>query len=125
MVRKTRKIAKNVLGGRLLPCSQFPNKVTGFYRDGYCMTGPMDTGTHVICAVMTPAFLQFTKSESNDLSTPRLGFSGLVPGDRWCLCAYRWLSAYKAGVAPPVILQSTSAAVKRIVPLSILREFAI
>jgi uncharacterized protein (DUF2237 family) len=123
MVRKTRKIAKNVLGGRLLPCSQFPNKVTGFYRDGFCVTGPTDTGTHVVCAIMTADFLQFTKSEGNDLSTPRLNFPGLVPGDRWCLCAIRWLAAYKAGVAPPVILQSTSAAVKRFVPLSVLRKF--
>lgn len=97
--------------------------MTGFYRDGFCVTGPTDTGTHVVCAIMTADFLQFTKAEGNDLSTPRMGFPGLVPGDRWCLCAIRWLAAYKAGVAPPVILQSTSAAVKRFVPLSVLRKF--
>ena len=123
MVRKTRKIAKNVLGGRLQPCSLSANKVTGFYRDGFCVTGPSDKGTHVVCAIMTADFLRFTKSQGNDLSTPRIGVPGLVSGDRWCLCAIRWLAAYQAGVAPPVILQSTSAAVKRIVPLSVLRKF--
>ena len=116
MVRKTRKTARNVLGGQLQACSRPRDKTTGFYRDGFCVTGPTDTGTHVICAIMTPEFLRFTKAEGNDLSTPRGGFPGLIPGDRWCLCAYRWL-------APPVILQSTSAAVKRIVPLSVLRLF--
>jgi uncharacterized protein (DUF2237 family) len=123
MTRQTRKIAKNVLGTRLQACSRPRDKVTGFYRDGTCVTGPSDTGTHVVCSIMTPEFLQFTKSQGNDLSTPQGGFPGLVPGDRWCLCAYRWLAAYKNDVAPPVILQSTSAAVKRIVPLSILRKF--
>ena len=123
MGRQTRKITKNILGTRLQPCSRSADKVTGFYRDGFCVTGPTDTGTHVICAIMTDDFLQFTKAEGNDLSTPSPSFPGLVPGDRWCLCAYRWLAAYNAGVAPPVILQSTSATVKRFVPLSILRKF--
>jgi uncharacterized protein (DUF2237 family) len=110
-----------VLGGKLVLCE----KTTGFYRNGYCTTGDGDTGTHVVCAVVTDKFLQFSKSRNNDLITPRDGFPGLKEGDNWCLCAYRWKEAYEAGVAPPVILESTSMAVKRIVPLSILRQFVV
>lgn len=109
--RKNNTRQRNVLGA------------TGFYRNGYCITGNNDTGTHVVCAVVTDKFLQFSKSRDNDLITPRNGFPGLKEGDKWCLCAYRWKEAYEAGVAPPVILESTSMAVKRIVPLSILRQF--
>jgi uncharacterized protein (DUF2237 family) len=114
---------KNVLGGKLVLCG-FGKKTTGFYRNGYCTTGYDDTGTHVVCAVVTDKFLQFSKNRNNDLITPRNGFPGLKEGDKWCLCAYRWKEAYEAGVAPPVILESTSMAVKRIVPLSILKQFA-
>jgi uncharacterized protein (DUF2237 family) len=83
--------------------------MTGFYRDGHCRTGPMDRGRHVVCAVMTAEFLDFTRSRGNDLSTPRpqWQFPGLVPGDRWCLRALRWREAFEAGVAPPVVLEST------------------
>ena len=98
---------KNVLGEALQPCSQDP--VTGFYRTGRCNTGPDDTGQHVVCAEMTEAFLQFTKAQGNDLSTPRpeFNFPGLEPGDRWCLCAARWQEALAAEVAPPVLLAAT------------------
>jgi uncharacterized protein (DUF2237 family) len=97
----------NVLGGPLRPCSTDPN--TGFYRTGRCETGPDDTGSHVVCAEMTEAFLQFTKAQGNDLSTPRpaWNFPGLDPGDRWCLCAARWQEALEADVAPPVVLEAT------------------
>ena len=78
-----------------------------------------------MCAVVTDKFLQFSKKRGNDLITPRNGFPGLLKGDKWCLCAYRWREAYEAGLAPPVILESTSMAVKRIVPLSILKQFAV
>lgn len=98
---------QNVLGGRLIPCCYEP--LTGFYRDGHCRTGPGDTGTHVVCAIMTAEFLRFTRSRGNDLSTPLpyFNFPGLKPGDRWCLCASRWREAYRQGVAPPVILEAT------------------
>jgi uncharacterized protein (DUF2237 family) len=98
---------RNVIGGRLKACCFEPR--TGFYRDGLCRTGPEDTGTHVVCAVMTEEFLRFTRSRGNDLSTPLpyFNFPGLKPGDRWCLCASRWREAYKEGVAPPVILEAT------------------
>ena len=100
---------KNVLGTPLQPCCTDP--MTGFYRDGYCRTGPLDTGRHVICAVMTEEFLAFTKSRGNDLSTPLPAhdFPGLRPGDGWCLCALRWKEAYDHDVnlAPPVRLEST------------------
>ena len=96
--------AKNVLGEELELCCVSP--LTGFYRDGNCVTGPEDVGTHVVCAEVTEEFLGFTKSRGNDLSTPvpEFNFPGLKPGDRWCLCVTRWREALAAGQAPPVIL---------------------
>ena len=93
---------RNVVGGELLPCSTDP--MTGFFRDGCCATGPEDAGSHTVCAVMTKEFLAFSLQAGNDLSTPRpeWGFAGLQPGDRWCVCASRWLEADRAGVAAPV-----------------------
>jgi len=100
-------VPRNVLGVPLAICCDDP--VTGYYRDGRCRTGHEDTGVHVVCARMTPEFLEFSASRGNDLVTPlpRYGFPGLVPGDRWCLCAARWKEALQAGVAPPVILEAT------------------
>jgi len=110
----------NVLGSSLSPCSS-GGKVTGYFRDGYCKTDPTDTGTHVVCSVVDDAFLQFTKAQGNDLSTPNPpSFPGLVEGDKWCLCASRWLEAYKAGKAPKVLLESTKDAALRIIPKDIL-----
>ncbi|MEM9389287.1 MAG: DUF2237 domain-containing protein [Bacteroidota bacterium] len=101
------KTQLNVFGEPLLVCSTQP--LTGFYRDGCCNTGPMDTGTHTVCAVMTSAFLEFTKKQGNDLSTPlpQYQFPGLKPGDKWCLCVNRWKEALDAGVAPKVMLEAT------------------
>jgi uncharacterized protein (DUF2237 family) len=97
----------NVLGTELQVCGHSPK--TGFFRDGCCATGPQDMGRHVVCAQVTEEFLDFTRNNGNDLSTPRPDhdFPGLKPGDRWCLCALRWLEASEAGVAPPVILEAT------------------
>jgi uncharacterized protein len=102
-------MARNVLGGDLEPCGTDP--LTGFYRDGCCETGPDDAGVHVVCAVVTDAFLAFSRSRGNDLVTPHpaFGFPGLRDGDRWCLCASRWAEALEAGVAPPVRLEATHA----------------
>ena len=113
----------NVLGKPLVSCSM--NPLTGYFRNGYCSTGPTDTGTHVVCAVVTDAFLQFSKKQGNNLITPAPGFPGLKAGDKWCLCAYRWKEAYEAGVAPSVVLESTNRAVLRIVPLKILKQFRV
>jgi uncharacterized protein (DUF2237 family) len=98
---------RNVLGEPLDVCSIAP--MTGFYRDGCCNTGQGDIGSHTVCALMTAAFLDFSKSRGNDLSTPmpELGFPGLKPGDRWCLCASRWQEAFEAGQAPRVVLRAT------------------
>ena len=98
---------RNVLGDRLDVCSMMPK--TGFFRDGCCNTNPEDLGSHAVCAVMTAAFLEFSKSSGNDLSTPmpQFGFPGLRPGDRWCLCAPRWREALEAGCAPRVVLRAT------------------
>ncbi len=99
--------AKNVLGTKLEICCTDP--MTGFYRNGSCDTGFDDYGTHVVCAEMTQEFLDYTKSKGNDLCTarPEYNFPGLKPGDKWCLCAIRWKEAFEAGVAPPVVLEST------------------
>lgn len=116
--------ARNVLGGPLAVCGTDP--VTGFYRDGCCNTGPMDRGVHTVCAVMTEAFLAFTASRGNNLSTPRpdFNFPGLKPGDSWCLCAVRWLEAFEAGSAPPVKLDACHARTLEIVPLKALQANA-
>ena len=100
----------NVLGEPLESCSKDPE--TGFYRDGCCNTGPDDLGLHVVCVVMTEAFLAFSKAQGNDLSTPRpeFGFPGLKPGDGWCLCATRWQEANEAGKAPRVRLRASHQA---------------
>jgi uncharacterized protein len=110
----------NVLGGPLLACSFDP--LTGFFRDGCCETGPDDSGSHTVCARVTEDFLEFSRARGNDLSTPRPGlrFRGLKAGDRWCVCAARWVEAYEAGVAPPVVLEATHEAALRLVPLQVL-----
>lgn len=103
----TKEKAKNILGNEIQSCCTDP--MTGFFRDGYCNTNHLDQGTHVVCALVTEEFLEFTKSRGNDLSTPRpeLQFTGLKAGDGWCLCAMRWKEAYEAGVAPPIRPEST------------------
>ncbi len=115
----------NVLGGRLEPCSVEPR--TGFFRDGCCNTGPDDLGLHVVCARMTTRFLAFSAERGNDLSTPQpeVGFPGLKPGDRWCLCAGRWREALDAGVAPPVVLSATHEEALAVVALDDLKRHAI
>lgn len=114
----------NVSGGDLAPCSTAP--MTGFFRDGCCNTGPMDGGVHTVCAVMTAEFLANSKYLGNDLSTPRpeYGFAGLKPGDRWCLCAARFLQAHEEGVAPQVHLDATHVRTLDIVPLHVLQRYA-
>jgi hypothetical protein len=114
-------MAKNVVGGDLVVCCGSP--VTGFYRDGCCNTGPGDYGVHVICAQVTEEFLRFSRERGNDLTTPapEMGFPGLKPGDRWCLCAMRWKEALDAGVAPPVILEATHIAALEFVGLEELK----
>lgn len=117
--------ARNVLGHELVPCSFDP--VTGFFRNGCCETGPHDVGMHTVCAVMTAEFLAYSKRMGNDLSTPRpdLGFDGLKPGDRWCLCAPRWKEALDADAAPQVVLESTHEETLAIVPLGVLKDYAV
>src|SRR4029077_6825646 len=117
--------ARNVLGGELKPCSLAP--LTGFFRNGCCETSHEDVGMHTVCAVMTADFLAFSKAAGNDLSTPRLdlGFEGLQPGDRWCLCAPRWKEALDAGAAPQVVLEATHAVTLHVVSLEDLKKHAV
>ncbi|MGS4946250.1 DUF2237 family protein [Meridianimarinicoccus sp. RP-17] len=114
----------NVNGDPLQPCSTAP--MTGFFRNGCCDTGPADRGSHTVCAIMTAEFLAFSKYVGNDLSTPRpeFGFPGLKPGDRWCLCAGRFLQAHDDGCAPEVNLEATHERALDIVPLSVLTQYA-
>lgn len=114
----------NVFGQKLQICSSKP--LTGFYRNGCCDTGKEDLGTHTVCALMTSEFLEFSRARGNDLITPivQYDFPGLKPGDKWCLCARRWLEAYQAGFAPQVYLEATNEATLKIIPLEILIQFA-
>ena len=115
----------NVLGEPLEACSMKP--MTGFYRDGCCNTGREDIGSHTVCAVMTAVFLDFSKSRGNDLSTPmpELGFPGLKPGDRWCLCAPRWQEAFEASQAPRVVLRATHQSALSYCSLADLKRLAV
>ena len=118
-------VDRNVLGGELEVCGIEP--LTGFFRDGCCHTGPEDLGSHTVCAVATGEFLDHQRAVGNDLSTPMplYGFPGLVPGDRWCVVAARWLQAYQDGVAAPVVLAATHERATDIVALELLRQHAV
>lgn len=110
---KLTALDNNVLGKSLQICSTEP--LTGFFRNGYCLTGPTNPARHVICAEMTLEFLEFSKKMGNDLSTPyeSNNFPGLKAGDRWCLAVHRWKEAYEAGLAPPVVFKATNQLVFR------------
>jgi uncharacterized protein (DUF2237 family) len=125
MTERYDETARNVLGTELKSCSQDP--VTGFYRNGCCETGSEDPGMHTVCAVMTAEFLAFSRAAGNDLSTamPQYGFPGLKPGDRWCLCAPRWKEALDAGAAPQLVLEATHEETLAIVPLGVLKDYAV
>ena len=117
--------AKNVLGGALESCCFEP--MTGYFRDGFCHTIDEDRGSHTVCAIMTAEFLAFSKSQGNDLSTPRneYGFPGLKPGDKWCVCVSRWEEAFVVGKAPKVVLAATHARALEVVSLEELRACAL
>lgn len=117
--------ARNVLGGKLQTCSTKP--LTGFMRDGCCNTGPEDVGVHTVCVRATAAFLSFSKARGNDLSTPlpQYDFPGVKPGERWCLCAARWVEALEAGAAPEVVLEATHERTLDFVTLEQLKKYAV
>ena len=116
---------KNVFGEEIETCCESP--ITGFFRDGFCHTDDTDEGVHTICVSMTEDFLEFSKSKGNDLSTPRpeFNFPGLKEGDSWCLCADRWVEAYEVSMAPKLYIKRTNLRTLDIVPLEILKKFAI
>ena len=115
----------NIFNEPLEACSFYP--VTGFFRSGCCETSEQDTGSHTVCAIMTEEFLKFSKSKGNDLSTPvpAFDFPGLNSGDRWCLCAARWLEAYEAGSAPSIIARATHRRALEIIPMEAMKEFSL
>ena len=114
----------NVYGEPMETCGEEP--MTGFFRDGYCNTCAEDKGSHTVCVKVTDEFLDFSRQRGNDLSTPipEFGFSGLKAGDSWCLCAARWLEAYKHGMAPRVHMMRTHKRALEIIPLELLKQFA-
>lgn len=120
--------SRNVLGQPLDTCGCEPtNPTTGFYRDNCCNTGPDDLGLHTICCVVTADFLRVSRELGNDLSTPmpQYGFPGLKSGDRWCVCAARWLQVEQAGAACPIVLEATHEATLAIVPFEVLIRYAV
>jgi hypothetical protein len=119
------KQALNILGTKLKPCCA--NPATGFFRDGYCNTSDIDTGKHVVCAVVNKKFLDFTKLQGNDLTTANLqkNFHGLKPGDSWCLCALRWQEAHESGCAPPIKPEATHIAALNIIDEELLQKYYI
>lgn len=115
---------RNVLGQPLQECGCQP--LTGWFRDGSCRTDPADLGRHTVCCLITEAFLAYSRAQGNDLTTPApaYGFPGLRPGDRWCVCARRWLEAHDDGLAPPVILEACEISTLEVIPLEVLQTFA-
>ena len=125
MLRTPLMKQKNVLGEELESCCHSP--MTGYFRDGHCRTDETDQGSHTVCALMTAEFLAFSKRAGNDLSTPRpdLGFPGLRPGDKWCVCAARWEEAFISGAAPPVVLAATHERALEVMTLDELKAHAV
>ncbi|MCX2980127.1 DUF2237 domain-containing protein [Halieaceae bacterium IMCC14734] len=115
----------NVYGEVLQSCSEEP--MTGFFRDGCCNTNEQDGGSHTVCVEVTDEFLEYSRFRGNDLSTamPEFGFPGLQAGDRWCLCAARWLEAQEQDMAPRVFMQRTHIKALDIIPMELLRKFAV
>jgi len=115
----------NVLGTALEPCCE--NPATGYFRDGFCRTIQQDSGTHILCAVVTQEFLDYTKSRGNDLSTPipHWSFPGLKPGSKWCLCISRWLEAERAGKAPFIFLEATHKKALEFTTLEVLKKYEV
>jgi uncharacterized protein (DUF2237 family) len=113
----------NVLGTVLKPCCT--NPATGYFRDGFCRTIQEDSGTHIVCAIVTKDFLEFTKARGNDLSTPipQWSFPGLKEGSKWCLCISRWLEAERVGKAPFVILEATHQKALDYTTLALLKKY--
>ena len=118
-------IQKNVLGEPLEICGQDP--ITGYYRDGSCSTDETDYGSHTVCASVTNEFLEYSRNKGNDLITPRpeLKFPGLKEGDKWCLCAARWLEALDDDVAPPILIKSTNILALEIIDIDILKKYSV
>lgn len=116
--------SSNVFGEALENCSD--NPLTGFFRDGCCNTSDQDAGSHTVCVKLTDEFLLFSKARGNDLTTPvpEFSFPGLKEGDRWCLCAARWLEAHEAECAPRVYLRSTHLRALEVIPMDVLRQYA-
>lgn len=113
----------NVLGEPLLLCSEKP--LAGFFRDGFCNTNKDDVGSHTVCVEVSQEFLEYSRFKGNDLSTPvpEFGFTGLKPGNRWCLCAARWLEAHQQNMAPRVYLMATHKKALEIIPLELLKQY--
>ena len=118
-----KNVKLNILGTALETCCEDP--ATGYFRDGFCNTIQEDSGTHVVCAIVTQEFLEYTKSRGNDLSTPipHFSFPGLKAGSKWCLCISRWIEAERAGKAPFVVLEATHEKALKYTTLELLKKY--
>lgn len=114
----------NIFGEPLIACSNQP--LTGYFRDGCCNTDETDFGVHTVCVVATAEFLDFSYQMGNNLITPipEWDFPGLKAGDKWCLCASRFLEAHENGCAPKVVLEATNEKTLSIVPMEVLIKHA-
>lgn len=111
----------NIYNKKLEVCSLFP--LTGHTRNGYCTLNETDNGIHIVCAIMTEKFLNFSKSKGNDLITPSIHFPGLKKGDKWCLCVHRWIEAYHNDCAPYIDLKATNKNVLKYLSQNMINEF--
>tara|TARA_Y100001949_G_scaffold63842_1_gene54073 strand:- start:57 stop:434 length:378 start_codon:yes stop_codon:yes gene_type:complete len=119
------KFNKNIFGEVIETCSK--ETMTGFLRNGSCETLKDDVGSHTVCAIVTDEFLEYSKTKGNDLITPRpeFAFPGLKDGDKWCVCALRWLEALRDNVAPPIVAKSTNELALEVIEIDILKKHAI
>ena len=101
-----KKLNMNVDDQPLEVCSKQPS--TGWDRSGYCKYKENDGGRHIVCATMTDDFLNYTKTQSNDLTTSSGNFPGLKSGDNWCICAGRYTEAAMNDHAPLINRKATN-----------------
>jgi hypothetical protein len=121
----TNTLNKNVFGETIEICSK--DTITGYLRSGSCETSNDDIGSHTVCTKVTDKFLLYSQDKGNDLITPRpeFDFPGLRDGDKWCVCALRWLEALNDGVAPPILIRSTNMLALEIIDINLLKKYAI
>ena len=120
-----KQLNQNVFGEDIEICSK--ETMTGYLRNVSCETLNDDVGSHTVCARVTDEFLRYSREKGTDLITPRpeLDFPGLKEGDKWCVCAMRWLEALNDDVAPPILIRSTNILALEIIDIDLLKKYAV